>query len=59
MLSFSFLITEDGETINRQVAKSDTDVGMRRVRVISAECFVENAIIQRDKDDCEKKTVWF
>ena len=59
VLSFSFLITEDGETINRQVAKSDTDVGMRRVRVISAECFVENAIIQRDKDDCEKRQSGF
>ena len=55
LLSFSFVMTEDGEQINKQVNTQNLDVGIRRVRVISAKCFIENALVERDKELCEKR----
>ena len=48
-------MTEDGEQINKQVNTQNLDVGIRRVRVISAKCFIENALVERDKELCEKR----
>tara|TARA_B100001996_G_scaffold276056_1_gene216738 strand:+ start:587 stop:2155 length:1569 start_codon:yes stop_codon:yes gene_type:complete len=58
-ISFSFVITDDAQAINKQVSIENSDVGMRRIRVNTAECFVENLIVKRDKDNCERSQEGF
>ncbi len=58
-ISFSFVITDNTQALNKQVSIQNSDVGMRRIRVNTAECFVENLIVKRDKDDCEKSQAGF
>lgn len=55
LLSFSLVMTEDGEQINKLVNAQNLDVGMMRLRVISANCFLENALVMRNKELCEKR----
>lgn len=59
LLSFSFVMTEDNEQINSQVNAPNLDVGIRRVRIISANCFLENLLVERDKEICEKRQSGF
>jgi hypothetical protein len=55
LLSFTFVITEDVDLINKQIDSQNFDVGIGRVRTISAQCFLENVLIKRDKELCEKR----
>tara|TARA_X000000368_G_scaffold883_1_gene724 strand:+ start:14150 stop:15736 length:1587 start_codon:yes stop_codon:yes gene_type:complete len=64
-LSFSFVITDNESDINTLVSAENSDVGIssdvgiRRVRENSATCFVENLLVKRDKENCEKSQSGF
>ena len=49
----SFVITTDQKLIEKQIDFENSDVGMRRVRIISIDCLIENVTLQRNKKDCE------
>lgn len=59
VISFSFVITDDESSLNKQIALENSDVGMRRVRLNSYECLIENLLLQRDKVNCEKRQTGF
>ena len=59
LVSFSYVITEDEKQINRIINNPNLDVGMGRVRIVSYECFIENLLVKRNKELCEKRQSGF